>query len=327
MITNRKPPLCVTLRAARDAAPPGASAPQPDPADEPWRLVAREAVRRRERPTRAARPHARQTSRLVRYELHLPLDNWFSIEDAGTITLNFLRGDKADVEMFAATPSHCLLWAPFYARGSMVVELRDVPPGEEDLGDWDHVVEFGLALPSGRLRIVVGETADFPVLRTYPVPHRARLCFGNLASVPVVDGRPVGGFVRYRLTLWPSDHAAGAVVKPWKGAASPDRDGPPASADPAAPGDDAGGGRGADLGGRVEWALGAGDFDEFIARVFHRMQGALVDLEELLDALQGDARVGTEHRHALAAELDHIKYAHLEEWELGLLDGGAADAG
>ena len=37
--------------------------------------------------------------------------------------------------------------------------------------------------------------------------------------------------------------------------------------------------------------------------------------------------VGTEHRHALAAELDHIKIEHFEEWEQGLLDGGDSDAG
>ncbi len=310
MITNRKLPTCVTLRAARVAAPPGAPGPQPHPPEDLCRLVASESVARRE----VGRPRGLPATRLSRHEYRLPVFGSFSIEDAGAPVPDIPWGEREEAQLFSAGEGHVLVWAPDEARASLVVELRDTPPGDEDLGEWDHVAEFPLAVPSGRLVVLTDVVGPIPELPVHPGPHRVRLHVGGLAGVGEEDGRPVGGFVRYRLALWPRDPAAAVVLKPREGAASPGRDRPFPSANPAAPGDGAGGGRGADLGGRVEWALGAGDVDEFVARVFHRMQGALMDLEELLDALQGDARVGTEHRHALAAELDHIKFAHLEEW-------------
>jgi len=130
---------------------------------------------------------------------------------------DFAWGEKEQAELFSATLFFCSIWAPDEARASLVVEVHDVPPGVEGLEEWDHVAEFGLALPSGRLRVLTDVVSDPPVLRVHPGPHRVRLCIGNVASVPMEDGRPVGGFVRYRLALWPRDLSSSVVLKQREG--------------------------------------------------------------------------------------------------------------
>ena len=288
MTITRRLPTCLRRETTRGVtATSGAPAPQPNPPEDVCRLVASETVARRE----GGRPRRLPATRLRRYEYRLPVYSSFSIEDATAATLDNGWGERERAQLFSASPSHCLVWAPDEARASLLVELRDVPPGDEDFGDWDHVAEFPLAVPSGRLTILTDVVGPIPMLRVYPGPHRVRLHIGGLAGVGEEDGRPVGGFVRYRLTAWPRDPAAEVVLKQWEGAGPRGRE--RTLAGRAAPDEGEGDGRGAGLGERVEWVLGAGDVDEFVARVFHRTQGALADLEELLDALQGDARVGT----------------------------------
>ena len=104
-------------------------------------------------------------------------------------SLDIVWGEREQARLFSAAESHCLIWAPDEARASLVVELRDTPPGVEGLDEWDHVCEFALALPSGRLRVLTDVVGDPPVLRVHPGPHRVRLCIGNLASV-ADGGRP-----------------------------------------------------------------------------------------------------------------------------------------
>lgn len=214
MTTQRRPPSFIAEKAARAAAASlGAPARPAHGPDDLCRLVAAETVTRRA----GARPRGGPASRLRRYEYLLPVFESFSIEDVTALTLDIVWGEREQAQLFSAAESHCLVWAPVEARASLVVELRDTPPGVEGLDEWDHVAEFGLALPSGRLRVLTDVVGDPPVLRVHPGPHRVRLCIGNLASVPVEDGRPVGGFVRYRVALWPRDFSSSVVLKQREG--------------------------------------------------------------------------------------------------------------
>ena len=209
MTTQRRHLIYPAEKAARAAASLATPARPAHRPDDLCRLVAAETVTRRA----GARPRGSPASRLRRYEFRLPVFGSFSIEDVTALTLDIVWGEREQAQLFSAAESHCLVWAPVEARASLVVELRDTPPGVEGLEEWDHVAEFGLALPSGRLRVLTDVVGDPPVLRVHPGPHRVRLCIGNLASVPMEDGRPVGGFVRYRVALWPGDFSSSVVLK------------------------------------------------------------------------------------------------------------------
>ena len=218
MTTQRRLPLYLTKKSARSgAASPGAVTPSAPRPEDTCQLVAAETVTRRA----AGRPRGSPASRLRRYEYLLPVFRSISVEDVRAHILDMTWGEKERTELIVASPYHTLVWAPDEARASLVVELHDVPPAAEDLGEWDHAAEFSLALPSGRLRVLTDMVSDPPVLRVHPGPHRVRLSIGGLASVGVEDGRPVGGFVRYRLALWPRDFSESVVMKQRSGAAYP----------------------------------------------------------------------------------------------------------
>ena len=82
-----------------------------------------------------------------------------------------------------------------------------------------------------------------------------------------------------------------------------------------------------DLERKVTRLLKAEDEAEFVDGVFDRMDGALVELGALLGELEGDGRVGTAYRLALAARLDLIQRVDLEEWKTVLLEDLDEDEG
>jgi hypothetical protein len=87
-------------------------------------------------------------------------------------------------------------------RGSgeapVLVEVLDREPGDDDLADYDGVVDAPLEAPSGRLRIVSGSEL-FPVASLAPGSYRTRVYYGNAdAADPGGDS----GADHYRVAIW-----------------------------------------------------------------------------------------------------------------------------
>lgn len=96
----------------------------------------------------------------------------------------------------------------------VTIQVSDHEP-DEDLDEWDHVVDCSIAVPSGTL-IVSGPTEDlFHAQRIEVMPgvYCARVYFGMLAEV---DHEGFEGDDFYKITLWPGvEHKAIKVRKSW----------------------------------------------------------------------------------------------------------------
>lgn len=91
------------------------------------------------------------------------------------------------------------------------VEILNVPPNN-NLSLWDHVMECGIDVPSGRL-VIAGCTDYFPDaarLDVAPGKYRARIYYGGLNSLSE-DG--LDGDDHYRIALWPGDDQGRHVIK------------------------------------------------------------------------------------------------------------------
>ena len=121
----------------------------------------------------------------------------------------------------------------------------------------------------------------------------------------------------------PAPRGRGCETPEQRGGSAPDVSRPVRRGEPAPPHDP----RDPEIERKIARLLEAGDEAEFVGSVFDRMVGALMELEDLLDVLKGDGRVGAEYRRALAAQLDHIQHAYLEEWKRELLESLDDDAG
>jgi hypothetical protein len=89
------------------------------------------------------------------------------------------------------------------------VEVFQKAP-DENFDAWDRVKECSVTLGSGRA-VIAGCTDYFPDAARIAIPpgvYRARVCYGNLASLSA-DG--LEGHDHYRIALWPS--AEGPVVQ------------------------------------------------------------------------------------------------------------------
>jgi hypothetical protein len=85
------------------------------------------------------------------------------------------------------------------------------PPGAFDV--WDLVVECGVVVASGRLRVyspevdaVVAPTVNLP-----PGTYRALVQYGGLDTVE--DEMELEGGDHYRVTLWPNSYVEPRLVK------------------------------------------------------------------------------------------------------------------
>ncbi len=92
----------------------------------------------------------------------------------------------------------------------LVVELHATAP-QENLSEWDHVVEASIETPSGCL-VVSGGAGMFecrPAMHVAPGTYRVRVCFG---AVYTISDDGMEGEDRYRVVLWPSPAADTVVV-------------------------------------------------------------------------------------------------------------------
>jgi hypothetical protein len=91
------------------------------------------------------------------------------------------------------------------------VEILECQP-RDDFSKWDHVVEAGLHIASGRI-VVAGCTDYFPDamrIQVAPGTYRVRVSYGALATLSA-DG--LQGDDHYRLQLWPASSTAIRVLK------------------------------------------------------------------------------------------------------------------
>jgi hypothetical protein len=80
---------------------------------------------------------------------------------------------------------------PYLTVSPLTVAVLDAEPPLDD--GWEHVVEFPLDVPSGRLVIEgAGSSAEGPTVEVPPAAYHARW-----------SGRELGGIGEYRLELWP----------------------------------------------------------------------------------------------------------------------------
>jgi hypothetical protein len=96
----------------------------------------------------------------------------------------------------------------------VTIEISDMEP-DEDLDEWDHVVDCSIEIPSGEL-IVSGPTEDLyhaQRIQLMPGIYCARVYFGMLEEV---DDDGFEGDDFYKVTLWPSgEHKPMKVRKAW----------------------------------------------------------------------------------------------------------------
>jgi hypothetical protein len=74
---------------------------------------------------------------------------------------------------------------------------------EVDLGPWDHAVEFGVSLPSGRIVVFNSSETDEDVRLGVPPGDYGFLFLAG--GLDIVDEGKLDGDDRYRVVLWPGE--------------------------------------------------------------------------------------------------------------------------
>lgn len=92
----------------------------------------------------------------------------------------------------------------------LTVEVYDTAP-QDDLTDWDHVVEASLDVPSGCIRVSGGDGMfeASPEIRLAAGVYRARVYFGGIYTISN-DG--LDGSDHYLVVLWPGAPADPVVL-------------------------------------------------------------------------------------------------------------------
>ena len=93
----------------------------------------------------------------------------------------------------------------------VVIETHDSEPSVTE-GDWDHIAEASLHLPTGALQVhecTGGIVTDFEVP---PGWYRVRSLHANLATVHGIDGED-----HYLILVWPAPERPVAVMKQFDG--------------------------------------------------------------------------------------------------------------
>ena len=92
----------------------------------------------------------------------------------------------------------------------LTVEVYDTAP-QDDLTDWDHVIEASLDVPSGCIRVSGGGGMfeASPEIRLAARVYRKRVSFGGIYTISN-DG--LDGSDHYRVVLWPGAPADPVVL-------------------------------------------------------------------------------------------------------------------
>ena len=122
--------------------------------------------------------------------------------------------EEAMDRMLAIAPGMGMLGIGTAKNTGFVPVIMDVLEREpiNDFAEWDHVVEAGLDVPSGRI-VIAGCTDYFPDAVRVDVPpgrYRVRISYGALDTV-AKNG--IDGDDHYRLQLWPGTAAGVRILK------------------------------------------------------------------------------------------------------------------
>ena len=154
------------------------------------------------------------------FELSLFADYFqFYIQDeAVTGDLSQAWNDEAVDRLLALAPGTVGIGTVRNMDVPVTVHILAQEP-DDDSPKWDHVVEAGLDVPSGRI-VIAGCTDYFPDAMRIEVPpgtYRVRVSYGGLDTLSE-DG--LDGEDRYRPQLWLATSTAVRILKQrWKQAA------------------------------------------------------------------------------------------------------------
>lgn len=94
------------------------------------------------------------------------------------------------------------------------IEVLDKPDIEKDYSKYDHIVEGGINIPSGKLYIKDCPTGHLELsLDVSPGKYRVRVYSSNLASVKENDLPHDTDKDYYRIEIWPSEDMERKVLK------------------------------------------------------------------------------------------------------------------
>lgn len=96
----------------------------------------------------------------------------------------------------------------------IIVEVLNDEPEEEDLEDWDQVVEASIDLPSGTM-VITNNIEDFELAARVVLQagtYRMRIFYGMLDEV---DDEGFEGEDFYRIMMWPARMDGPMMLKKW----------------------------------------------------------------------------------------------------------------
>ena len=98
------------------------------------------------------------------------------------------------------------------------IEILEKPANEIDYKKYDHIVEGGINVQSGKLQILSWPGNEVETsLTVTPGNYRVRVYSSNLASVKETDLAHDTDNDYYRIEVWPSDDMERKVLKQYKG--------------------------------------------------------------------------------------------------------------
>jgi hypothetical protein len=153
------------------------------------------------------------SSHMKSFELSMFADYFqFYIQDeAATGDLSQAWNEEATDRLLATAPGTIGIGTARNMDVPVTVDILEHEP-DDDSSEWDHVVEAGFDVTSGRI-VIAGCTDDFPEAVRIEVPagtYRVRVSYGSLNTVSK-DG--LSGDDRYRLQLWLAAPTAVRILK------------------------------------------------------------------------------------------------------------------
>jgi len=104
------------------------------------------------------------------------------------------------------------------SRVPVTVEILANAPADENLKEWDHVVECGIEVKSGVLSLTeLFDAGNSASVELPPGMYHARVYCGALDSL-VSDGTDMKGKDRYKIALWPGEYTKPlhTILKQWR---------------------------------------------------------------------------------------------------------------
>ncbi|MER7586741.1 hypothetical protein ABTW72_04300 [Micromonospora sp. NPDC127501] len=127
---------------------------------------------------------------------------------------------QAAVDRLAVVDDAVALGTSVNVTVAVRVDVLDAPPAD-DLADYDHVVEGGMQVQSGRI-VIMGCTdyePDAARFRVPPGPVRVRAASSNLAEAErlgIDSDESPQTMERLRVQVWPAPPGQPVVLKRWE---------------------------------------------------------------------------------------------------------------